>query len=212
MGHFVAQVKQRLLADHFGDNQALGLVGHHVIREILGAHGQFLRHDAGQLLQAVAGFGADGDDGIVAAVCKGRDQGQQLFGLQQVDLVQQQDLRHLLGRHFLDDGAVMLADCSSVHQHHHAVHAIHRFADGLHHVVAQLGAGGVDAGGIQEHHLPVITGHNAHDAVAGGLGAVGDDGDLLADEGVHQRGLAHIGTANDGHKTGTELLCFSHFR
>ena len=212
MGNLVPQVQQRLFADHLRHNQAFRLIGHHVIREILGTLGQLGSHGLGQLLQAVAGLGADGDDGVIAAISEGGDQRQQLLRLQQIDLVQQQHLRHLLAGHILHNGTVVLAHLSRIYQHHHAVHAVHRFTDRLHHVVTQLGAGRVNTGGIQEYHLPVIAGHHAHDTVSGSLGTVGHDGNLLAHQGIHQGGLTHVGTANNGHKTGTELLYFIHLR
>ena len=37
---------------------------------------------------------------------------------------------------------------------------------------------------------------------ARGLRPVGDGGDLLAHEGVHQRAFAHIGAADEGHEAG----------
>ena len=54
------------------------------------------------------------------------------------------------------------------------------------------------AGGIHEDILDILTGHDAADAVTGGLGLVGNDGDLLANEEIRQSGLAHIGAATNG--------------
>ncbi len=41
------------------------------------------------------------------------------------------------------------------------------------------------------------------DPVAGGLWAVGGDADLLADEAIEQRGLAHVGTSDYRHGAAT---------
>ena len=57
--------------------------------------------------------------------------------------------------------------------------------------------GPVDAGRVDQRELRVRPAGDAEDALAGGLGLVGDDRDLFADEGVDQRGLAGVGPAHD---------------
>ena len=44
--------------------------------------------------------------------------------------------------------------------------------------------------------------HHAFNAVAGGLGLGGDNGDLFTAEGVQERALAHVGPAEDGDESG----------
>ena len=46
--------------------------------------------------------------------------------------------------------------------------------------------------------LGVLPVYHAVDAVPGGLGLVGDDGDFLAHQGVGQAGLAHVGPSAHG--------------
>ena len=183
--HFVAQMLERLLANQLGTNQPLRLVGHHVVREILRAFRQVRGKLLRQVIQPVAGFGADGDNRVIAKVSEGRNQPQQLFRRQQVNLVDCQHLRHFLARHITDDGAVVFAHLRRVHQHQHAIHAVHRVLDGLHHTFAQLRAGRVDAGGVEEHNLPVRARHHAHNAVARRLRAAGDNRNFLANHRVH---------------------------
>ena len=65
-----------------------------------------------------------------------------------------------------------------------------RVVRGLDHVFAQAAVRGVQARRVQKHDLAVLVRAYAHDAVARGLGAVGYNGDLLADHGVHQRAFA----------------------
>ena len=58
----------------------------------------------------------------------------------------------------------------------------------------------VDPRRIDEHDLAAAL-HvlDGEDPVAGGLRLVGDDGDLLADDPVQERGLAGVGPADEGH-------------
>ena len=60
----------------------------------------------------------------------------------------------------------------------------------------------MQARGVQQHKLGILTVHHAVDPVAGGLGLVGDDGDLLPHQGVGEAGLAHIGPPADGDHSG----------
>ena len=64
----------------------------------------------------------------------------------------------------------------------------------------------MDARGIQKYDLKAFPGEHPLDGVAGGLGLVGDDGDLLPHQSVEQRGLAHIGPAQDRYEAGTVLF------
>ena len=68
-----------------------------------------------------------------------------------------------------------------------------RRPDLLHHAGIHLVQGPVDSRQIEEDSLPTLLGENADDAVAGGLGFVGDDRHLVADQGIQQRALARIG-------------------
>ena len=56
----------------------------------------------------------------------------------------------------------------------------------------------VDAGCVHKDKLTLPPVFDAANAVAGGLGLIGDDGHLLPHKGVGQGGLAHIGPSADG--------------
>ena len=85
--------------------------------------------------------------------------------------------------------------------------------DLLHHPAVELGVRLVDAGGVDEDDLGggmagvglglLFEGDFEHavDAGAGGLGLMCDDGQLLAQKGVEQRGFAGIGAADDRDET-----------
>ena len=55
----------------------------------------------------------------------------------------------------------------------------------------------METGSVQQDVLGVPPVHHAVDAVPGGLGLVGDDGDFFAHQGVGQAGLAHVGPSAD---------------
>ena len=80
-----------------------------------------------------------------------------------------------------------------LHQQQRALHAAQALPHHLDHVVAQPGAGLVQTRCVQQNELGVTPVHHAVNAVAGGLGLVRNDGDLLAHQRVGQAGLAHVG-------------------
>ena len=53
----------------------------------------------------------------------------------------------------------------------------------------------VDPRGIDENNLEILFVENARDIIAGSLGAMGDDGDLLAKKSIKQSALAGVWTA-----------------
>ena len=55
-----------------------------------------------------------------------------------------------------------------------------------HHLLMKLVMGVDDARGVGIDNLEVVAIDDAHDAVARGLSLAGDDGELLADQGVHE--------------------------
>jgi hypothetical protein len=59
----------------------------------------------------------------------------------------------------------------------------------------------LEAREIDENELVVVAGRDAADPVAGRLRLVRDDRDLAAAERVHERRLAHVRAAGDGHET-----------
>ena len=64
----------------------------------------------------------------------------------------------------------------------------------------------MEAGGVDQDDLRVLLVDDAAHVVAGGLGAPGGDGDLGADHGVGEGGLAGVGAAHDAGEAGAEVL------
>jgi hypothetical protein len=90
------------------------------------------------------------------------------------------------------------------HMHHHVDVGQGLRHDAVHHAVHGAAMARLETGGINEDELLVFARQHAMDAMARGLRLARHDGDLGTDQGVGQRGLAHIGAANDGNKAGTK--------
>ena len=76
----------------------------------------------------------------------------------------------------------------------------------IHHVLLEPVIGLQDARGVGIHDLEILSVDDAHDAVARRLGLGRDDAELLAHEGVHQRGLADVRVPYDVDESGAMLL------
>ena len=201
MGDFLAQVAQRLLAHHLRHDYALRLVGDHVVGEILGAFRHPTQQGLEQLLQARLLPGGYGQPGLGRIGGKLLQQGRQNGRIHGVDLVDHHGHRHRKLGVLLHDLQILLAYVGGVQHHQHGVHVLQGALHGLDHILAQAVARGVNAGGIQEDDLRLGPGEHAHDAAARGLRARGGDGDLLAHQRVHQRGLAHVRPSQNRHKS-----------
>jgi hypothetical protein len=84
------------------------------------------------------------------------------------------------------------------------VYAFEGMLEFVHHHAAEDVFRLMDAGRVYQDDLSVFAIQDALDAVAGGLGFGGDDGDFLADEGIDERGFARVGAAYDCDETGFE--------
>ena len=92
--HFLLGGQQHLLADQFGHQKALGLVGDLVLGEISRPFGKRLDHGVQQGVQTLALHGRDGNDlGEIVPLFVFGDQRQQPLLVQLVNLVQQQEAR-----------------------------------------------------------------------------------------------------------------------
>ena len=66
----------------------------------------------------------------------------------------------------------------------------------IYHIFAQLVFRLVDSRSIQENDLASFICIHRLDPVSGGLGLIRGNGDLLADQMIHQRGFSYVGTAD----------------
>ena len=190
------QAQKQLLPQQLTHDLPLRLVGGHIVREQLGALLGVLMELGHQIVQTAARMGGDGDDGVEAVpylvIC--RDHRQQLRRLHRVDLVDAQHAGDLLLPDAVNKRLLRPAHMGNgLHQQQRAVHVGEAGGHHLDHVLAQSGTGLVEARGVQQDILGILPVHHTVNPVAGGLGLVGDDGDLLSHQGVGQAGLAHVG-------------------
>ena len=155
------------------------------------------------------GDGNDGVEGIGLTV--GRDDGEQVvLALDGIDLVDAKNCRQVRGLDLFDELRFWNADMRHrLDEQQHRVHVRDRLARDFHHIVAKAVARLVEARRIKQYILRVAAVHHAVDAVARGLGLVGDDSDLLAHKGVGQAGFTDVRPSADGDHSS---LCFVHDR
>jgi hypothetical protein len=87
------------------------------------------------------------------------------------------------------------------HEHDH-VHLAKRHRGRIHHALVHAVRRLVDARGVDEHDLAGGARADAENPVPRGLGLVGDDRDLLADEPVEERGFASVGPPHERDQSG----------
>lgn len=85
-----------------------------------------------------------------------------------------------------------------VHHEQDHVGIAQRVYSYLDHESAQRRARVMNTWRVHKDDLLVRLGEDAQLAQAGGLRLGADNGELLAEDGVHQRGLAHVGPPDDG--------------
>ncbi len=100
-----------------------------------------------------------------------------------------------------------------VHEEEDGIARLESVVDFLHHAAVELGVGLVNAGRVDQDDLRrgmaglalvfFLERNLEHsvDAGARGLRFVGDDCELLPEQGIEQRGLARVGAADDGDET-----------
>ena len=202
----VAGATQDLLAHKLGHEGLVGRIGAHVLGEPTRALGQKASDGLDKRID-VEVLDRRRHDLVVVfhKLVSGLELLHDLCGIGLVGLREHQDL---FGTGILDalgDPSVSPADrFSGVDQKRDNVYVIELKQGTLIKLGAQAVLGLVDTRRVNEDQL--ITGavdYGAHTA-AGRLGHRRGDGDLLAVTGVEQRGLAGVGTTDQGHKAAAE--------
>ena len=202
--HLLAQRFERLFPHHFRADDALGLVGYHIVREILRA----LRHRRKQRrlerVEPLARFGGAAEHRAKQPAPAQRRARLLRRALRRgVALVDQRKQRRLHAREALQDALVPLAHALlRVGYEQHGLHVAQRLRGDLLHVFAQAVFRRGHAGRIQKYDLAALAREHAEDAVARGLRPVGHDGDLLPHKTVEQRALACVGAADERDEAG----------
>jgi len=128
---------------------------------------------------------------------------QQLLFFHCVNFVDCQYRRHTKLLHMANQLSLRRAHRGDgLHQQHRRIHSRHTLANHSHHIFPKPGPGPVETGSVHKNKLAPAPVQNRADAVTGGLGLIGDNGDFLPYQGVGQGGLAHVGPAHHGDHTG----------
>src|SRR5680860_911552 len=208
MGQLVAGDGDELLAQDLGREHGLGLVGDHAFRVVGRALGEPGLELVDEGIRARARLGRQRHEGVVVAELPRRRR--QLVGdgclPDRVDLVHDEHRGGLDPVHDLGDEAVAAADrrggVDDVADH---VDLGQGREGALVGALPERGAGLVQPGRVEEHDLTdgLVRAHPA-DLAPGGLGTIRSDRDLGANQAVHQRRLADIGSTDDGHEPRSE--------
>ena len=204
VGNLLVQAPQQLFPDDLCHDLPLRLIGCHILREQEGAFLGVLAAHGKQFLYPVSGFGGDGHNGLkIRRLGVFGDDLQQGVLLHGIDLVDDQNGRAAACLNFFNQALLLRANGGNgLYHQQRQVHIRNRFLSYVHHIVAQLGSGPVEARGVDEDVLGVALGDDAADAVSGGLGLIGNDGDFFTYQVVRQCGLTHIGPSADGDHSG----------
>ena len=199
-------MQQNLLTNQFGNEKAHGTISEGIFREIGRIEGQQGNNAVAQLINVKPFEGRDGKN-----VRIGKDRlpiGACLLGLRLIIfiyLVNDQNNRNPCFFYILHQFLIIaslpafdkIKDDVSIlkgvgnEAHHHFLHHVGR--------IEHAGKIGID-------DLEVVAVDDTLDAVSCGLRLGGHDGDLFADQLVHERALTHVGVADDVDKTGAMLF------
>ena len=140
------------------------------------------------------------------------EKGQQVApALDGVDLVDDEEERRAARGDQVEGAPVVVVPDHRLHQEEDDVDVVQRGRGGpVQHLVELAPAVDVNAGGIDEDDLPLPLRLDAEDAVAGRLGLVGGDAELLPDQPVQERRLADVRATGDRHDSASghvRLLC-----
>ena len=192
---------QHLLADNFSDKLTLRLIGYHVLREQLWAFDGILVDFGEQLLYALARACRDRHNRVELMHRRvGRNDSEQLLLLDGVDLIDDEDCRHVMLLDLCNQAFLSRTDVRDRLYHQNGnVHLGNRVRHHLAHVVAQTGARLVQTRGVQQNILRFTAAEYARNARARGLRLAGYDSHLLAHQLVCQRGFAHVRPSYNGY-------------
>ena len=208
VGQLVAHALQGGLAHELGDHDLLGLVGDLTGGVQRRRQGHVLEKDLLKDVDLLVALGRDRNDvGPLPQLTDGQELGGQGFSGDGVGLGDHGDHRGAQLGEVTGDEAVAGADLLvGGDAEDDDVDVDEGLAHQVVEALAQQGAGAVEAGGVDQDDLRVLLVDDAAHVVASGLGAPGGDGDLGADHGVGEGGLAGVGAAHDAGEAGAEVL------
>ncbi|MNO78081.1 hypothetical protein D3C76_692080 [compost metagenome] len=210
---FGTQLAHDLFADQFGGQEAATAVGDLVFREEVIVFRQVLGDQAFQRIEVVPLLCRDRHDFGIRQLLLQPFQVRHQIGLvfDPVGLVDGQDQRALDVLNTIEHKLIFLGPAGAIDHEDHHVDIFQRRRGSLVHVaVERFFVALVHAGGIDVDRLDITLGLDAEHVVPGGLRLARGDRQLLPQDMVEQRGLAHVGTADDGDIAAAGYVCISH--
>ncbi len=207
IGQFVMQGSDGFLSNDLGGEKSLGLIGHLVFRKIRLVLGEKLENFVDQGVQSCSFERRDGNDcGEVELFPETIDHRQELSLRNGVNFIQNKDGLSGESLRFLKQHGIGLRrDAAGVHDEQKDIDALNRRGHFTHHLPAERGIRVVQSRRIDENDLAALFRHDALNAISRGLRFGGDDGDLLTNKPVEQRGFARIWPADDSDEPGARI-------
>ena len=199
MGHLLEGAADHRLADQLGDEQLRRLVGGGLRAEHERPLGEHLAEVGDQLSQARSTASGDREDlALQAQLADFGEDLEQSGPRELVDLVDGDRQRRAGFRQGSGDEAVAgTHSLLGVEHQQRRVGAVELLLDAAGHAAGEGIARALHAGQVDEHDLRLAALVHSPDRPASRLRAVGDDRDLLADDGVDERRLADVGTPGE---------------
>ncbi|MNI21884.1 hypothetical protein D3C73_754260 [compost metagenome] len=208
-----AHLAHDFLAHKLRGEETAAAVGDLVFREEVIVFRQVLGNHAFQCIEVMPVLCGNRDDLRVRQLFLQPGQVRHQLGLvfDAVGLVQRHDQRagHVLDA--LENHLVFFGPLGAVDHEDHHVDVFQRRRSGLVHVAVQgLFAALVHTRGVDVDRLHIALGLDTEHVVTGGLRFARGDRQLLTQDVVQQRGLAHVRTADDGNIATASCVCISH--
>ncbi len=202
VGHLGAREAVDLLANELGAQPALALVGEHLLGVERRPFGQKSCQRAQQPLDVLAAERRERVDQLEGLQSRpALDHRQQQLPLHQIDLVQDQRQRPTRAGAADPLEQLMIGILIAGVRIDHHRHQVDIPASLFSHLVqggAEPSLARVHTGGVDQRQLIVGRGRNPQDAGAGGLGLGADDGDLLPQQPIEERGFSGAGSSDQG--------------
>ena len=203
------QCVKRLLTDHLCHDLALRLVRYGILIIEHGSIRQIFQNTVNNILC------------VLSAECRARDNlckitdlavridcRKDLLFFHCIDLINDQNDRHANALELLCNVALTGSnEGRRLNQPHNCIHLFQGTLCNGYHILSKLILRLMDTRRIQKNDLSLLTGIDCLDAVSGGLGLLGCDRDLLADQMVHQGRFPNVRAANNCNKSGFKIWC-----
>ncbi len=201
----------RLLADNFRREKALGLIGDLILGKVRLALRQPIHNFALQFVDACSLQSRNRNDrrelkGFLQRV----DERQQLRFRYPIDLVESENRLAFKTLRLLQQQRIGIRQrAARVHHQEQNVDAFERRCDFMHHLAAERGVGFVQSRRVDENNLALRRCHDSLNAIARRLRFVGDDRNFLPDDAIQKRRFARVRPADNRDESRAVIGFFS---